>query len=129
MVRISKGILSGFVLCLFLSSLITAAPIFEMQVDTEKLYKEISGRYEFIEDGQVTILSFYAKDGTLYGTAEGDDEEVELEPVELENMSFEAIDMDGTYYEIKFSRDEDKKITKCLILTNGMELEGIKIVE
>ncbi len=127
MVRISKGILSGFVLCLFLSSLITAAPIFEMQVDTEKLYKEISGRYEFYVDGQVTIIDFHVKDGALYGTSEQDSEEVEIEPVELENMSFEAIDMDGTYYEIKFSRDEDKKITKCLVLTEEMELEGTKI--
>ena len=127
MVRMSKGILSVFVLCLFLSSLTAAAPIFEKQMDTEKLYKEISGSYEFNMEGQVIILNFHVKDGSLYGTQEGDDEEVDIEPVELENMSFEATDMDGTYYEINFSRDEDKKITKCLILTDGMEIEGTKI--
>lgn len=129
MERMSKGILYVFVLCLFLSSLAVSVPIQENQVDTKKIYEEISGKYEFSMDGQIIILTFYAKDGTLYGIAENENEEVELEPVELENLSFETTDMDGTYYEITFSRDEDKKITKCLVLTNGMELEGIKIVE
>lgn len=129
MVRMSKGILSVFVLCLFLSSLVAAVPVFENQVDTEILYKEISGRYEFIVDGQVTIIDFHVKDGSLYGTSEGDNEEVEVSPVDLEKMSFEATDMDREFYEITFSRDEDKKITKCLILTGGMEIEGTRIGE
>ena len=127
MIKMSKGILIIFVLCLFLPSLVVSEIIQEKQVDTKKLYEEISGRYEFYVDGQVTILDFHVKDGLLYGTSEDDDEEVEIEPVELENMSFEATDMDGTYYEIQFSRDENKKITKCVILTEGMELEGTKI--
>ena len=127
MVKMSKGILSVFVLCLFLTSLAAASPVIEKQMDTEKLYKEISGRYEFDVDGQLTILDFYVKDGSLYGTSEGDNEEVDIDPVDLEKMSFEATDMDGDFYEITFSRDEDKKITKCVILTEGMELEGIKI--
>ncbi len=129
MLRMSKGVLSVFVLCLFLSLLMAAAPIFENQVDTEKLYKEISGRFEFFVDGQVTIINFHVKDGALYGTSEDDDEEVDIEPVELETMSFEATEMDGTYYEITFSRDEDKKITKCVILTEWMEIEGTRIEE
>lgn len=127
MKRMKKGILPVFVLCLFLSSLIAAVPINDNQVDTEKLYKEISGTYEFSMDGEVTILDFYVREGSLYAKAEGDDEEVDIEPVDLETMSFEATDMDGDYYEITFSRDEDKKITKCLILTEGMEIEGNKI--
>ena len=125
--KISKGILIVFVLCLFLSSFVAYAPAQEKQVDTKSLYEEISGRYEFYVDGQVTIIDFHVKDGALYGTSEGDGEEVDIEPVVLENMSFEATDMDGDYYEITFSRDEDKKITKCVILTEGMELEGIRI--
>lgn len=129
MERISKGILSVFVLCLFFSLLAVSAPIQEKQVDTKTLYEEISGKYEFFMDGEVIIITFFAKDGTLYGNAEGDDEEVELEPVELENLSFETTDNDGEYYEITFSRDEDKKITKCVVFTGGMELEGTKIVE
>ncbi len=127
MVKMFKGILIVFVLCLFLSSLVVSAPVQEKQVDTKKLYEEISGRYEFYVDGQVTIIDFHVKDGALYGTSEGDNEEVDVEPVDLENMSFEATDMDGMYYEIKFSRDEDNKITKCVIFTEGMEIEGIKI--
>jgi len=128
MERISKGILIVFVLCLFFSSpAIYADLVQEKQVDTKTLYEEISGRYEFDVEGQVTIIKFSVKDGTLYGTDEDDGEEVKLEPVELETMSFEATSMEGTYFEIKFSRDEDKKITKCVILTRGMEVEGIKI--
>jgi len=127
MKRMKKGILPVLVLCLFLSSLIAAAPIYNNQVDTEKLYKEISGRYEFDMDGEITIINFHVKDGSLFGTSEGDGEEVEIAPVELENMSFEATDNDGLFYEISFMRDDDKKITKCLVLTGGMELEGYKI--
>ena len=40
---------------------------------------------------------------------------------------FKATSMDGNYFEITFARDEDKKITKCVILTQGVEVEGIKI--
>ena len=127
--RMSKGIFIVFVLCLFLSSQIVSAPVQEKQVDAEKLYEEISGRYEFYVDGQVTILDFQVKDGSLYGISEGDSEEVKIEPVELEDMTFEATDMDGMFYEIQFSRDEDKEITKCVVLTEGMELVGNKIKE
>lgn len=127
MIRMSKGIMSVFVLCLFLSSLVAAAPFIESQVDTEKLYKEISGRYEFDVEGQIIILDFHVKDGSLFGTQEGDNEEVDFEPVDLEKMSFEATDMDRTFYEISFLRDEDKKITQCVLLTEGMEIEGNKI--
>jgi hypothetical protein len=123
----SKRLLSVFVVCLFFSSLVVSAPVLEKQVDTEKLYKEISGTYEFNADGQIIILTFFVKDGSLYATAEDDDEEVNIEPVELENLSFEATDMDGQYYEIKFARDEDKKITTCVILTEGMEIKGTRI--
>ena len=129
MLKVSKGILSVFVLCLFLSSLVLASPIIDKQVDEEKLYKEIAGRYEFDVDGQITILDFQAEDGTLYGTSEDDDEAVEIVPVDLEKMSFEATGSDGMFYEITFSRDDDKKITKCLILTEGMEILGNKIIE
>ncbi len=127
MVKMFKGILIVFVLCLFLSSLVVSAPVQEKQVDTKTLYEEISGSYEFYVDGQITVITFSVKGGTLYGTDEDDGEEVEIEPVDLENMSFEATNMDGIYIGITFSRDEDKKITKCMILTQGMEVEGTKI--
>ncbi len=126
MVRMSKSIFVVFVLCLFLSSLAVSALIQEKQVDMKKLYEDISGTYDFDLDGQVTVLIFYVKDGTLYGISEGDDEEVEILPVELEKLSFEATDMDGQFYEITFSRDKDDHITKCVILTDGMEIEGLK---
>ena len=125
--RTSKSILSLFVLCLFLASLAVSAPVQEKQVDTKKLYEEIAGKYEFYVEGQVTVISFYVKEGELYGTSGDGSEEVLCEPVDLETMSFEATDMGGQFFEIQFSRDEDKKITKCVILTEGMEVEGTKI--
>ncbi len=126
MLKMSKGIFVVFVLCLYLSSIAAATLIQEKQVDTKKLYEEISGTYDFDMDGQVTVLIFYVKDGILYGTSEDDDEEVEILPVELEKLSFEATDMDGQFYEITFFRDEDDQVAKCVILTDGMEIEGIK---
>lgn len=128
MERMSKGILIVFVLCLFFAlPAIYADPVQEKQVDTEKLYEEISGKYEFSMEGEIINLKFFVKDGTLFGIQENDDEEVELEPVKIESMSFETTDNDGEFYEISFSRDEDEKITKCVILFQGMEIVGIKI--
>jgi hypothetical protein len=127
MTKNSKTILSVFILCFFLSSLLVSSPFQEEQIDIKKLYKEISGKYEFFVDGQFIIISFYTEDGTLYGAMQGDNEVVEMVPVELENLSFEVTDMDGQFYEITFSRDEEKKVTKCVMLSEGWELEGKKI--
>lgn len=96
--------------------------------DNAKLYAEIAGDYEFDLEGQVTIITFLVEDGVLLGTQEGDpDPPTPLDPVEGKELAFEATGEDGQFYEISFSRDEDGKITKCLIITGGMEVEGVKI--
>ena len=96
--------------------------------DKAKLYAEIAGDYEFDAEGQVIIITFLVKDGALYGTQEGDpNPPTPLEPVEGRELAFEATNEIGQFFEISFSRDEDGKITKCLLITEGFEIEGVKI--
>ncbi len=99
----------------------------QKNTETAKLYAEIAGDYEFMVEGQTTVLIFYVKDGVLMGKSDDDDEEVPLEPVEGKELGFEATNNQGQFYEITFSRDESGKITKCLIMTMGFEVEGTKI--
>jgi hypothetical protein len=114
--------------CLTLGIFIcNVASFAQKDTDTAKLYTEIAGEYEFIVEGQTAVLIFFVKDGVLMGKSDDSDEEVPMEPVEGEELSFEATNNEGQFYELTFSRDENGKITKCLVLTMGMEVEGTKI--
>jgi len=96
--------------------------------DKEKLYAEIAGEYEFEVEGQILVVIFSTEDGVLYGDTEGDPgPPSELEPVEGNELEFTTTGTDGNLYEIGFSRDEEGKISKCLLRVMGMELEGLKI--
>ncbi|UCC41025.1 MAG: hypothetical protein JSV96_06235 [Candidatus Aminicenantes bacterium] len=119
------GILVSFVA----ASLIFAATSFaqEKKVDTQKLYKEIAGYYEFETPEGIEYITFWVEDGKLKAQADGDDEIVVLEPVEGKELYFEIIDQNGQLYELQFSRDEEGKITKCVVTVMGMEIEGKKI--
>jgi hypothetical protein len=98
--------------------------------DKAKLYTEIAGDYEFDLDGQVIIITFLVEDGALFGTQENDpDPPTPLVPVEGKELEFEATNNNGEFFEISFSKGEDGKINKCLLITQGMELEGIKLVK
>jgi hypothetical protein len=126
--RFLKSSVTGVIVCLTLGLFIcNAASYAQETTDTAKLYAEIAGDYEFATEGQTAILIFFVKDGALMGKGSDDDEEVPLEPVEGKELSFEATNSRGQFYELTFSRDESGKITKCLILTMGMEVEGVKI--
>ncbi|UCC39208.1 MAG: hypothetical protein JSV96_15605 [Candidatus Aminicenantes bacterium] len=116
--------ISSLALVLFISYGISFA---QKKTDTEKLYVEIAGDYEFDVQGQVTIITFFVKDGVLLGRDSEEDEGTVLEPVEGKELGFEATGEDGQFYEITFSRDENGKITKCLLAVMGMEFEGVKI--
>lgn len=115
---------SCLILLLFLFSGVSISQ--EKKVDKEKLYKEIVGEYEFDFEGQVMIIKFWVEDGKLLAGPEGE-EPAELEPVEGEELKFQATTPDGEFFEMEFSRDEKGKITKCKINTMGMEFEGKKI--
>jgi hypothetical protein len=96
--------------------------------DKAKLYTEIAGNYEYEFEGQVVVIIYSVEDGVLYGNTEGNPEPPSLlEPVEGKELEFTATGDDGNVYIISFSRDEEGKITKSLLVTQGMEIEGKKI--
>jgi len=115
-------------LCLLLAAFAFSSPVLqENQTNSETLYKEIAGSYEFNVDGEIEVLVFFVKDGKLWGREENDYEEVEIVPTDLQVLTFEGKDNDGQYYFLQFSRDDNHKITKCLVTTQGMDIEGIRI--
>jgi len=96
--------------------------------DKAKLYAEIAGDYEYEYEGQVTVIIYSVEDCVLYGTQEGDLEPPSrLDPVEGKELEFETIGGDGNLYVISFSRDEDGKITRSVLATMDIEIEGVKI--
>ena len=122
-----RSILSAFV-CLALVFFIANAPTFaqEKKAGKEKLYNEIAGKYQFDVEGQVMVIGFWVENGKLLAAPEGEDS-VEIEPVEGEELKFTTTTPEGQYYEITFVRDDEGKVTKCVIGVQGMEFEGSKI--
>lgn len=100
----------------------------EKEVDTEKLYSEIAGSYEFEYEGQYWVFEIKVEDGNLVGAPEGEVPDI-LQPVEDTDMTFIGFDPDGREHQFKFARDEDGKITKCTITVPelGIEVEGERI--
>jgi hypothetical protein len=126
--RFFRNSMTSVIVCLVLGIFICNVALFaQKDTDTAKLYAEIAGDYEFMVEGQTDVLIFFVKDGVLMGKSDDDDEEVPLEPVEGKELSFEATNSEGQFYELTFSRDESGKITKCLVVTMGFEVEGTKI--
>jgi hypothetical protein len=97
------------------------------KTDTQELYVEIAGDYEFEFEGQVDAITFYVEDGILMGRDSDDDRGTPLEPAEDQEMGFEVTTEEGQFIEITFSRDENGKITNCILKTMGMEIKGVKI--
>ena len=96
------------------------------QEDAGKKYAPLVGDYEFDMQGQIMVVSFWAEDGKLVGAPEGETPE-ELEPVEGEDLKFEINTADGQFMELEFVKDDSGKFNKCIVLTMGMELEGVRI--
>ena len=117
-------IISSLTLLLCISH---AAFFGQQKTDTGKLYAEIAGDYEFEFEGQVDTIAFFVEDGVLMGRDSDDDEGTPLEPVEGKELVFEATSDSGQLFVITFSRDDSGKITKCLLVTMGMEIQGVKI--
>ena len=126
-----KKIFNLHVLCIFSSITLVlfvcnAASFAQEKTDPQKLYAEIAGDYDFEFEGQEDMMTFFVKDGVLMGRDSADDKGTALEPVEGQELGFEVTTDEGQFIEIIFSRDENGKITHCLLKTMGMEIEGVK---
>lgn len=91
----------------------------------EKKYADIVGDYEFDQDGQIMLGSFWVEEGQLWGGPEGQEAAV-LEPVEGKPLHFE-VDAGGQIVELEFVKDDAGKVVKCLVDLGGMIMEGVKI--
>jgi hypothetical protein len=69
------------------------------------------------------------EDGVLMGRDSDDDKGTALEPVEGQELTFEVTTDQGQYFKITFSRDENGKITQCLLVTMGFDIQGKKIIK
>ena len=104
------------------------SPIFLAQQKDEALkkkYAPVLGDYEFSMDTQVMVVSFWIEGGVILGAPEGETP-AEITPIEGQELKFEA-DVEGTYYELTFVKDESDKVTSCMMVVNGMEIEGVKL--
>jgi hypothetical protein len=91
-------------------------------------YDALVGDFEFDAMGQIMVITFSEEDGKLMAAPEGQ-EAIEIEPVEGEDMKFDVTSPDGQYYEIIFAKDESGKVNLCTLITQGMEIEGVRIKE
>jgi len=98
------------------------------KADAQKIYADVAGTYEFLLEGQNLIIVFFVKEGRLYGKEEMDPEDVEVKPLDLEKLKFEAtVQSNGNYYEIGFIRDAEGKVNQCRLISGGMEVEGTRV--
>lgn len=100
----------------------------EKKIDTEKLYNEIAGSYEFAYEGQSMVFVVILEDGNLKVAPEGEVPDT-MQPVEGKEMTFIAYSPTGDEYEFKFARDDEGKITTCTvnIPAMGIVVEGVRI--
>jgi len=122
------AVLAVAALALAISVLSAQATGQEKKVDAVKLYAEIAGDYDFDAQGRILSLSFWEKDGKLWAAERGDEANyVEVTPVDLATMKFEAYDPNGQLNELLFARDESGKVAKCTIKVGGFEVSGVRI--
>jgi hypothetical protein len=86
-----------------------------------RLLDELVGGYQLEIQGQKGAFVFVAEEGKLKGAPAGE-EPSELEPVKGEDMTFAGHSPDGTEHLFKFLRNEDGKVTKCILSIPAMGL-------
>lgn len=129
MLQKHKKSIFGVLTCLaFLLSVFGGMSIAQEKIDTEKLYAEIAGSYEFEYEGQYMVFIVAVENGNLMVGPEGEVPDT-MQPVEDKDMTFIAYDPDGAEYQFTFARDDDGKITKCTVNVpaEGIEVEGFRI--
>lgn len=119
----------GPALCLLAAGFVFAVNTASQdQENVQRIYADVSGTYEFVYEGQSMTLVFDVSDGRLYGREESGSEETECKPLDLNALKFEAtVQETGQYYEILFFRDEDGKVNKCRLATQGIEIDGTRV--
>ncbi|MCP4724281.1 MAG: hypothetical protein GY863_04565 [bacterium] len=123
----SKYVIS-FLVIVLLTAFFSATVSAQEKTDNVKLFGEIAGSYEFDIMGSLFVFVFSVEGEDLVGAPEGDIQEV-LEQDEEEEMKFTGTSPDGMEFFFTFSRDDEKKITKCSVEVPamGIEAEGTKI--
>ncbi len=98
-------------------------------VDPERL-DELIGPYKVEIQGQTGAFIFIKEEGKLKGAPAGE-EPSELLPKEGEEMTFVGHTPDGTEQFFKFLRNEEGKVTKCIlsIPAAGLIVEMFRIEE
>jgi hypothetical protein len=100
----------------------------EKKIDTAKLFAEIVGDYDFSFEDQFMTIAFWLDKEKLLGAPRGqEDDYAEILCVDPENLKFETTTSEGQYFEIVFSRDEAGEIAKCVLMTQGMVIEGVRV--
>lgn len=127
--RRNSGMMLAPALTLLAAALFLPAPATAQEKsDAQKVFAEVAGTYEFSYEGQSMIIIFLVKDGRLYGKEQLDPEEVEIKPLDLEKLKFEAtVPSNGRYYEIGFVRNEEGKVDRCHLISEGIEIEGVLV--
>lgn len=124
--------LMGISVCLFFVLFIMNASSYAEQqnkVDPE-LLEELAGGYEFEIQGQKGAFVFIAEEGKLMGAPAGE-KPAELELVEGKDMTFVGHSPDSKEQFFKFLRNEEGKVTKCIlsIPAAGLVIGMFKIEE
>lgn len=99
----------------------------EKKVDPE-LLDELIGPYKVEIQGQTGAFIFIKEEGKLKGAPAGEEPSVLL-PKEGEDMTFVGYSPDGTEQFFKFLRNEEGKVTKCIlnIPAAGLVIDMFKI--
>jgi|WetSurMetagenome_2_1015567.scaffolds.fasta_scaffold39763_3 hypothetical protein len=96
--------------------------------EVKKILQEIAGDYDFDFQGQPMVITFYEKDGILYGAPSGENPEV-MAPAEDSPLKFTVTPSSGQSFELEFFRNDKKVIDKCVAKAMGMEIVGAKRIK
>ena len=118
--------------CAFLILCMLSTASFSLQKNNvdPKLLDELIGPYKVEIQGQTGAFIFIEEDGHLKGAPAGEEPSV-LELMEGEDMTFVGHSPDGTEHLFKFLRNEEGKVTKCIlsIPAMGLVVEMFRIEE
>ena len=97
-------------------------------IDAAKLFAEIAGSFAYTYEVQDMVIKYWVENGKLYGAPEGqENDSAEVVLKDAEKLIFEAIPSNGQLYQVEFSRGDDKKISKSVLRTQGIEVPGVRI--